>query len=216
MCKTLYNILLFSAMFFVWSMPAQAEIISFENLGPGAQFILSTENGFDFGTNNIFDTAWFYSDQANGAYQPHSGSTFLATDASSYSGQSYEAAQAITRSTPFIFDGAYFSGATDIGYELYLGSKLVFTSRTASKVSSSATFIASGYSGAADSVVIMGKQGFFALDDFTYHDVVTPLPEPTSWLLLIMGFGAIGAMLRRRPQLGRKLSSSNRQKISLS
>ena len=202
MCKFLYRVFLLCSLFLSWSLPVQAETISFEDLGPGAQFILSSENGFDFGTNNIFDSAWFYSDQANGVYQSHSGSTFLATDASLYTGQSYEAAQAITRSTPFIFDGAYFSGLTDIGYELYLGSKLVFTSRTSTKLSPSATFIASGYRGAADSVVIMGKQGFFALDDFTYSNVVTPVPEPASWLLLIMGFGAIGATLRRRSQPG--------------
>lgn len=201
MCK-IYKIFLLGALFLSWSMPAQAKVISFEDLGPGAQFVLSSEDAFDFGTNNIFDTAWFYSDQANGVYQSHSGSTFLATDASLYTGQSYEAAQAITRSTPFIFDGAYFSGLSDVGYELYLDTKLVFASKTATKVSPSATFIASGYKGAADSVVIMGKQGYFALDDFTYHNVVTSVPEPTSWLLLIVGFGAMGATLRRQPRSG--------------
>jgi hypothetical protein len=181
---------------------AQAETINFEGLGPGSQFILSTEGGFDFGTNNIFDTGWFYSDQAGSVYQPHSGSTFLATDASLYAGQSYEAAQAIKRSTPFVFDGAYFSGLSNIGYELYLDSNLVFSSKAGTSLSPSPIFVASGYNGAIDSVVIMGKQGYFALDDFTYHDVVTPVPEPTSWLLLILGFTAIGATLRRRAHVG--------------
>ena len=36
----------------------------------------------------------------------------------------------------------------------------------------------------------------FALDDISFD--TTPVPEPTTWALMIMGFGTAGAMLRRR------------------
>lgn len=182
----------------LWTAPALADVLDFEDLGPGSQYILSSVGAFQFGTNNLYDTAWFYSDNAGGNYQPHSGSTFLATDASLYTGSAYEPAQAISSDSPFIFNGAYFSGTSSIGYELYLNSHLVFSTYSSSPLSGSPMFIASGYKGATDSVVILGQQGRYALDDFTYQSAITAVPEPTSWLLVMVGFGVMGGAVRRR------------------
>jgi hypothetical protein len=178
--------------------PAFASVLTFDDLGPGSQYLLSNYDSFQFGTNNSQDTAWFYSDNAGGNYQPQSGSTFLATDASLYSGAAYEATQSISRATDFVFDGAYFSGVSAIGYQLFLNGALVFSSNPSAGLTDTPAFVASGYSGAVDSVVILGQQGYYALDNFTYHDVVTAVPEPSSWALMILGFGIVGGAMRRR------------------
>jgi hypothetical protein len=33
------------------------------------------------------------------------------------------------------------------------------------------------------------------------EDIQTAVPEPATWLVMILGFGAVGAMLRRRRAL---------------
>lgn len=39
--------------------------------------------------------------------------------------------------------------------------------------------------------------GFFAMNDFTF-DAAPGVPEPASWAMMLVGFGSIGAVLRRR------------------
>ena len=42
-------------------------------------------------------------------------------------------------------------------------------------------------------------QDFVAFDDFTFVSTpVSAAPEPASWSMMILGFGAAGAILRRR------------------
>jgi PEP-CTERM motif len=45
-------------------------------------------------------------------------------------------------------------------------------------------------------------QGFWLLDKINVNDptvvVVTPIPEPASWAMMVLGFGLAGASLRRR------------------
>lgn len=43
-----------------------------------------------------------------------------------------------------------------------------------------------------------GGNGGFALDNLTLNAAVAAVPEPSAWALLILGFGAIGAGMRRR------------------
>ncbi len=90
---------------------------------------------------------------------------------------------------PQIFDGAYFSGIGTVDINLYLGGSLVATSSVLT-LSSTATFLPSDYSGLVDSVGIVGNEGLFAMDDFTYQVV----PEPAAVGMLAIGI--LAAALR--------------------
>ena len=152
-----------------------------------------------FGTNDISTTAWFHTTEVSPFYVPKSGAGYVATDFRLYIGQGdYVPTQPISNTTPFTFDGAYFSGDLPVGYQLYNGSTLVATTGPSAPLTSVPTFIASGYSGLVTSVVVFGDQGFYALDDFTYNTTPTSIPEPQSYTLILAGLVAVGAVAVRR------------------
>ena len=177
---------------------ASAAVLNFDDLVGGPAFFLSNYQGFQFGTNNVATTAWFYTDLTSPPYVPHSGTQYIATDFQLYNNGLNDPTQAISRSTPFVFNGAYFSGNDTITYQLFLGSNPVHTSTASAPLTGTSTFLASGYSGNVTSVVIVGHQGFYALDDFTYNVGVTAVPEPETLPLLAAGLLCLGAAIRRR------------------
>jgi len=177
---------------------AQASVLTFEDLpSGGAAFFVADYNGFRFGTNNSQTTAWFYTDEVTPFYTPQSPTHFIATDFTLYTGAPFEAAQSITSAVDFVFNGAYFSGEGQIRYQLYNNGALVYTSGDSVALTDSpAVFFASGYAGLVDEIVILGKQGFYALDNFTYNEP-TQVPEPGA-LSLVMLAGLLGAVATRR------------------
>lgn len=57
------------------------------------------------------------------------------------------------------------------------------------------------FDGIAKSVVFYGVAGYAVYDDLAFGAVgpnPPPVPEPAAWMLLIAGFGMVGASLRRR------------------
>ncbi|EHR72209.1 PEP-CTERM putative exosortase interaction domain-containing protein [Burkholderiales bacterium JOSHI_001] len=173
---------------------AKADVLSFDDLS-GLQFFTADYRGFRFGSNNIDDTPWFHTDQANLPAGPKSGNTYLATDFRLFGGHAFEAAQAITSAQAFGFDGAWFSGQEAVRYQLFRNGKLVFTSANSAALGPVPQFVASGYTGLVDSVVVLGTQGFYGLDDFTFTPAV---PEPQSAWMLAAGLLGLGAWARRR------------------
>jgi hypothetical protein len=104
-------------------------------------------------------------------------------------------------SGPVVFNGAYFSGYGDatVQFEMRLGGLLVATSGILAP-SDIPTFLGSGYAGLVDQVnVLSPRPDFFVMDDVTFQaSGGGGVPEPATWALMIMGFGAVGASLRGR------------------
>lgn len=203
MCRSTTRQLMLGALLGIHAV-AQAAVLSFDDLPEGAAFFAADYQGFSFGSNNIATNAWFHSDQSSPLYRPSSGSKFIGTDASLYTGELLAPTQSIRSAVDFVFDGAFFSGFDTVRYELYLDDTLVHTSAESAALTSLPLFVASGYAGLVDAVVVRATQGFFALDDFTYNSHQS-VPAPGSLALALMG-GLLGAAITRRrvpPGLGR-------------
>ena len=175
-----------------------ATVLGFEDLDPSpASFDVmpSPYLGFTF-------TGWYYGPDM--LYIPASGVIDLFTDyADPANPDAYVITvnNSITSATPFIFEGASFSGYSGVTFELYRGGNLVHTSATLPDAPDvdpyMSTFLASGYSFAVDTVKVSGVQGFYAMDDFQYQ--AGPIPEPATYAMLIFGLLAVGgAVMRRR------------------
>ena len=164
---------------------ASATVLNFDDIGSSG-FVPASYGGLDWSASS-----WLAFDGEQAPYTPHSGSWRVATEFGSV-----DAASAIRFATPSVFNGAWFSGYDDssVGFLLYLGGALVATSNTLS-TSITPTFLASGYTGLADAVVVTsGQQAFYAMDDFTFNEV----PEPGTWTLTFAGLGIVAAVARRR------------------
>lgn len=177
---------------------AEAATLDFENLDPSpASFDVmpSPYEGFTF-------TGWYYGPDT--LYTPASGVIDLFTDyADPGNPDAYVITvnNSITSATPFIFEGASFSGYSGVTFELYLGGNRVHTSAMLPDAVGDdpymPTFLASGYGQAVDTVKVSGVQGFYAMDDFTYSAVAS-VPEPATYAMLVVGLLAVGGLARRQ------------------
>jgi len=144
---------------------------------------------------------WTYYDTPQGQYTPESGSERVYN--SSNTGTRLQDSP-FSFSAPVVFDGAYFAGydVTNVSFELYLGGSLVATSASLSP-SGTPAFLASGYSGLVDTVVVHdsnlfgGIYDYYVMDNVTYSTVTTPEPS-TVIISLFGGLGMVGFAWRRR------------------
>ena len=97
------------------------------------------------------------------------------------------------------FDGAFFSGKAPVAYDFYREGVKVGSAGSFNLSTSQARYYASGYGGLIDEVRLSGNTGNWVMDDLTYSTGV--VPEPGTWALMILGFGATGAALRSRRRL---------------
>lgn len=159
--KWLIGICVFLALMMTTSANAQV-VVNFDDLvdGSSLHYLPVGYAGLDW------DPLWFWWSWEQWPYTPSSPDTRIATH--NYGGW-------IGFPDAVVFNGAYFSGMDDeltfdavVNFELYLGATLVSTSASLD-VSEVATWLASGYSGLVDTVVVIcNEYNFFAMDDFTY------------------------------------------------
>ncbi len=175
-------------------MPAAqaSTVLTFDDIGAGGAVPLNY-GGLDWSA-----AGWSYYEGDNAPYTPHSGSFRAALgwydDSDAAAGQ---ASSAVRFAAPSVFDGAWFSGlqGATVSFDLYLGGAKVWSSSTLDP-SATATFLASGYAGLVDQVVLRGPALYAAtMDDFTFTAAV---PEPGQFALLTAGLGVIGFVVRRR------------------
>lgn len=180
----------------------RATTLTFEDLNPApalfdampAPYHDLTFVGWFFGPDTVFAPASGVTDLFTDFADPAAPDQFIDTDSNNK----------ITSPTPFIFDGAWFSGYSGVKFELFLDGFLVLTTARLPDADGpdpyGPTFLASSYAGLVDTVVVAGVQGYYAMDDFTYHATASAIPEPTTSALLLFGLGALalGGRTHRR------------------
>lgn len=186
-----------AAVALVAALPAaQADVLNFDDLNSFG-FFSAPYQGFSFGTLDSKTGAWLYDNVSTAPFVSKSPLSHVATDFHLYTpGNLWEDAQAITSPVDFKFDGAWFSGYNKVKFKLYLNGGLVFTSGESAELSATPAFLASGYTGLVDAVVVSGEQGYYAMDDFTYNTAV--VPEPSTYALMALGLCAVGFVANRR------------------
>ena len=174
-----------------------AATLTFEDLNPAPSsfdVMPASYSGFTF-------MNWLYGPDTT--YTASSGSIDLFTDYADPNNPSANIVtdnNGVTRATAFVFDGASFSGDSGVTFALYLSGALVHTSATlpdAGATFYAPTFLASGYAGSVDKVVVSAVQGYYSMDDFTFHEV-SSVPEPSTYALLITAFGLLTWKVRRK------------------
>lgn len=191
---------LFAATVLATGPGAQGATLTFEDLDPSPALydVMPTPYaGFTF-------TNWLYGPDT--VYTPRSGVIDLFTD---YADPGDPFAWVITNdnaiasATGFVFDGAWFSGYSGATFELWYGGSLVHTSDTLPDALGpdpyGPTFLASGYAGSVDRIVVSAVQGFYAMDDFTFRrDAGPELPEPGTLALGVLALAAAAARRRKK------------------
>ncbi len=112
-------------------------------------------------------TGWTHYDASQPPYNPHSPPTRIYNNST----QTFKFGREV------IFEGAWFSGyGTNRGFlpisiQLYHNNALVHTSASLDLGDGSGpTWLESGYSGVADTVVLTGSPGYYVMDDVTFHE----------------------------------------------
>ena len=179
------------------SFPAAvpAASLTFEDLDPSPALFDSVPAGY----GGFTFSGWFYGPDVS--YTPASGTIDLFTDyADPLDPGNYVIStnNLITRTASFYFDGAWFAGFSGVSFELYWGGALVHLSSWIADATGgpyAPTFLDSGYAGLVDGVSVRGVQGFYAMDDFTFHEA-SAVSAPGTAGLVALAFGA-GALARR-------------------
>ena len=175
------------------ALPATAQtVLNFDDLtGMGA---IGTYQGVNFDNN------FTYYDFAQDPYNAKSGSTRIFGNYDKFPA-AQQSAMAFYVGGSSVFDGFWLagSGAGQVSFDLYKNGTLVGSSASVG-TTGTPTFLASNYTGTVDEVRINALNGYWVGDDFTFS-TLTPfgaVPEPSTWALMILGFGAVGGAMRRR------------------
>ena len=173
---------------------AQATVVSFDDL-PGFGTVADGYGGI------TWDASWVYYDSSDGVYNPSSPPTRIYADYNTLPGGSSFQGVSFFFLTDAVFNGAFFAGyGTSYGlaavfFELFSNGISVATSGSLDP-NATPTFLASGYSGLIDEVVVWGNAGYYVMDDVTYNAAAVPVPAALP--LMLLALGGLGVAARRR------------------
>ena len=197
------------ALALVTSVPAAAVTLSFDDV-PGetsGETQITNYDGFSFSNFNVLNTAGFYpSGYVNGVVS--------GTDVA-YNGDG-RTASAVSSATPFSLTSGYFAAAWNdgltvtvkgslAGIQQFTQSFVVDTSRSIFETFNPAlidTVVFTTAGGTHHSGYDAGLGTQLSLDDLTINGLsgsgnANSVPEPATWALMVVGFGLVGATLRR-------------------
>lgn len=178
---------LFGAILFA-SASASATVVTFDDLGgPDGAPVPAVYAGIEW------DPGWYQVVSEIPPYPPHSPPIRIAS-ATGESGFNFIGGDRV-------FDGAWFSGFFSVEFLLYDDGSLVHISAPLVLLGDGAVnFLASGYAGEVDRVVVLGFANGFVMDDVTYQGEEEPgqVPEPGAPALMLAGMLAAGALRVRR------------------
>jgi PEP-CTERM motif len=179
-------LVLSSAVLLATVVPAEAGtiVVNFDDL-IGQELVPDGYGGIAWGDS------WTYFSFPQPPYNPHSGTVRI------YNGypnsETYIHDDSFSFASPVRFDGAWFAGGgyppTAVRFDLYKSGALVHSSDFL-EPSDIPTFLASGYSGLIDTVVVHDvnpDNDDYVMDDVTY--TTAAVPEPTSFTGCCVGMG---------------------------
>lgn len=170
---------------------AQATVLTFDDIAPGFDAVPANYGGLDWSAGG-----WYYFDGEQDPYTPHSGESRATIGWYDDVGAG-EASSSIRFAGASVFDGAWFSGlqGATVSFDLYLEGTRVWSSAVLDPNATPA-FLASGYAGLVDEVMLRGPALYgLAMDDFRFTAAV---PEPTGFWLLAAGLAVVGLVAHRR------------------
>ena len=165
---------------------ASATALTFDDISSD-DLVAANYGGLDWSAGD-----WFAFGGEQAPFTPHSGNVRVTSGFGDP-----DSATAIGLGDGKTFQGAWFAGYEDVSvtFKLYDHGTLVATSTTLG-TSAAPTWLASGYTGLVDEVIVSSAdQGAWVMDDFTFSAAV---PEPATLALMASGLLVLAAAARRR------------------
>ncbi len=197
--------LLLTALCFCTASVAQATTINFEGYADPTDYVSFTDSGATFtgmGATSLFEIS-AYGLPSWGTSGPKILCPYTSTV---YCGGDYQVSFASpVKNLQFYFTGD--NSTTPLSVKAFLNGLLLGTVSIAGDgIPTTAQLVNLSSFGTIDSIQVSGAsadQGGFGYDDFSF----TYLPEPSSWAMMLLGFGAIGIAVRRTRRTPKALSA---------